>query len=318
MILRHALGPAAIGAVTVAVYVWAVIDVDGVFDALGAYRSALYQQPWRAVTSGFIHDILPHLLFNLITLAVFGYRVAQRVGSGWFFAIFFISLIVGQVAHTLAGPGSAYALSGGVCGLYGFLLGYEWRSSLGRTMRSWFGFWLYPLLLLLLAILDRLGVIPPVADLNHVVGIAMGLLLAAGRRGRNRRYYNAAAATLTTVALVLTVLRPWDPIWRAIYGPVDPSTALPRLDCDEPFPLPGPEVISAPPLQVTLLNPARHELTISYYNPEGALIETFEFSLRARSFRPLTGSVWLAADAQGACVARFHATRDGVLPLPLE
>ncbi len=315
MTLRHVFGPAAIGIVTIAIYVWASIDVDGVFEALGAYRSALYQQPWRAVTSGFIHDILPHLLFNLVTLAIFGCRVVQRVGNGWFFAVFFITLIVGQVAYTLAGPGSVYAISGGVCGLYGFLLGLEWKSSLVRTVRSWAGFWLYPLLLLLLAVLDRLNLIPPVADLNHVVGIAMGLLLAATRRGRYKGYFGAAAAVVTTVALVLTVFRPWDPIWQAIYGTVDPATVLPRLDCDEPFPLPGAEVVSAPPLQVTLLNGARDALTISYYNPGGELIETFSLTLRARTFRPLTGSVWLIADAQGMCVARFHATRDGMVQL---
>ena len=51
----------------------------------------------RMLVSGFLHVDLQHLLFNMITLYFFADQVIYRVGSFYFFLIYFGSLIFGNL-----------------------------------------------------------------------------------------------------------------------------------------------------------------------------------------------------------------------------
>lgn len=302
-------GPVAVGGVALGVFAWQTTDFDEAFDAIAAYRSALYLQPWRALTSAFLHQAFPHLIFNLVTLWFAGVRMWRGFGGRWFFMVFVLSILVGQVAHTLITDTQVIGMSGGICGFYGFLFYEEWRGSLAATLRSWAFFWVYPLLLLVLFVLDQVGLLD-IANVSHLVAIASGWLLALGTGTMTRK---APIILVTATSLALLLVRPWDPVWQAIHGTYPESALLAVSEC-RPTVGPSTEVVlQAPVLVVTILNPDRRRLVVSYYDPEGELVETFRFNVKARSFRPYEGSVWRLDTEDGACLLQFDASRDGVV-----
>jgi hypothetical protein len=80
-----------------------------------------------------------------------------------------------------------HGISGAVCGLYGFLLIADWRDDFIHTIRQQPAYWLYPSSLLVLFVADRLG-LTPVANLNHVVAIAYGVLVGRAMISRSSRW----------------------------------------------------------------------------------------------------------------------------------
>ncbi len=309
---RGAILPVTISLAAVAVSIWGWRDFAKVEEALTAYRSGLYLQPWRAISSVFLHVLAPHLIFNVVTLLVIGARVAIRYGVSWLVACFFLGAFVGQVAHTLIGPSFVVGISGGVCALYGFLLVREWKGAWIPTLRSWAMFWIYPLLLLALLVADQIGLLN-IANVNHIVGIAIGALLAKSATSSRKRYWQAATSIVVLVAGTLAVYRPWDLVWRAVHNVNDVTELLQSHSCDDAPGLPSEGVLSATPLVVTIRNPDRPSITVSYVDRSGDVVEIIRTRARARSFRPLKGSVWFVADENGECIGKFAADRDGVV-----
>lgn len=77
-------------------------------------------QPWRFVTAIFLHGSLPHLLYNLFALLLFGLILEKLVGSKKFLYIFFISGILANVISINFYPSSLGA-SGAIMGVIGAL-----------------------------------------------------------------------------------------------------------------------------------------------------------------------------------------------------
>jgi membrane associated rhomboid family serine protease len=75
----------------------------------------------RTLVSGFLHVDLQHLLFNMITLYFFADQVIYKVGSFYFFLIYFGSLIFGNLLsyyfHKNESYYSAVGASGAVTGI---------------------------------------------------------------------------------------------------------------------------------------------------------------------------------------------------------
>lgn len=70
----------------------------------------LTSAPWTLVSYTFLHADFGHIFFNMLSLWVFGPRVEARLGGGRFLALYFISGLVGALAHSLFTP-------------YGYLIG---------------------------------------------------------------------------------------------------------------------------------------------------------------------------------------------------
>ena len=307
--LGRLAGLAGICIFAVAVFVWQNADFRGTSDSLAAYRSGLYLQPWRAISSGFIHQSALHLSFNLVTLWILGARTCRRYGTTSFLLVFLVSLFVGQVTYTLTSNGHVIGVSGGACGLYGYLLLKEWKNTLFQTLRAWSFFWVYPLLLIVLFGLDLTGLLT-IANTSHVAGVATGCCCAFAAKSR---WQKIPIALITIASVVLVVFRPWDPVWQSLHGKVSPSSLLPVSGCGAE---PAIEVDNhAPALLVTILNPRRRQLVVSYFDANGQLVEALRFQAKARSLVPLSGSVWRVDDENGACVGQFAAFRDGVVAL---
>lgn len=309
--VRASILPASVAALAIGTSLWGLAD-PAALDALLAERSALYLQPWRALTSLLVHYSVPHLIFNVVTLGVLGLEVVRRYGGWWFAAAFLAASLVGQVTHTLLAPGYVYGISGGVSGLYGFLLRRRRFSGWRATLREWPMGWIYPLCLLGLLAADLAGALP-VANLNHATGIVVGWLLG-GESGTNRpRISTHVGAVAVAAALVLLAYRPWDPVWQAVHDRYPSSLVLPSSSCDAP---PGPPeggVSQQPGQLVTILNHTDGRLSLDYLTSQGELVAGLETSLRVRSFRPVLGSVWRVSDGSARCLQWFVASREGVV-----
>lgn len=86
----------------------------------------LTHEPWRLVTSAFLHIGLLHLLFNSFAMYYFGQVVEQIVGRGRFLVLFLLSAMGGSLLNlyitwqeVLAGEGVGLSAgaSGGIMGL---------------------------------------------------------------------------------------------------------------------------------------------------------------------------------------------------------
>ncbi len=101
---------------------------------------------WRVVTAIFLHADAGHLADNLIFLAVGGYFVSRRLGSGHMFAAFIFSGVVGFMFSVIAHPPPFESLgaSGGIFGLWGVLVGAalfdaRWRRGPLQRRRELYG-----------------------------------------------------------------------------------------------------------------------------------------------------------------------------------
>ncbi len=97
---------------------------------------------WRIVTSGFLHDGLLHIAFNMFFLYVMGAILEPAIGGLNFAAIYFASLIAGSFGALLFQPNALTIGASGACfGVLGALIVVSrdrgipiWQSGLGITL----------------------------------------------------------------------------------------------------------------------------------------------------------------------------------------
>jgi len=97
---------------------------------------------WRLLTSGFLHDGLLHILFNMIFLYIMGPMLEPAIGRLNFAAVYFASLLAGSFGALLFQPQAGTVGASGACfGVLGALLVVArnrgisiWQSGLGITL----------------------------------------------------------------------------------------------------------------------------------------------------------------------------------------
>lgn len=155
-------------------------------------------EPWRFLTTAFLHGGLMHLAFNMYALWIVGPTLETVLGRWRYLALYLISALGGSVAVLLlASPTSVYwnagtvGASGAVFGLFG-ALGLTMR----RLKRS------DSQILVLIAINFVLGfVIANVSWQAHLGGLLAGGILSAA-------YLFAPRNSRTPIALAATALVP--------------------------------------------------------------------------------------------------------------
>jgi membrane associated rhomboid family serine protease len=84
------------------------------------------QFSWQAAfTAMFVHGGWVHIGGNLLSLWIFGDNVEDRMGHGRFLVFYLLAGLIGNLAQTLAGPGSDVPLigaSGAIAGVMGAYL----------------------------------------------------------------------------------------------------------------------------------------------------------------------------------------------------
>jgi membrane associated rhomboid family serine protease len=174
---------------------------------VGPYIHGYKDQPYRLLTSAFLHDGLIHIAFNMWFLYVVGVALERGIGRRPYAAIYAASIFAGSFGALVFQPDVAsVGASGALFGLFGALIVVAnrrgisiWQSGLGAT--------------LILNIVISLS-IPNISIGAHAGGLAGGLILGwlyvelGERRGRRAIFYGAcvvlaAAAIAGSYAVAL-------------------------------------------------------------------------------------------------------------------
>lgn len=142
---------------------------------LGYPTSGYYDQVWRYLTPIFIHFSLMHIVFNLVWWWYLGGMVEKLRGKLKLLEIVLIAGVLSNYAEAMiSGPNF-----GGLSGIVYALMGYVWLYGerkpfsglrLDRAMIGIAVIWL---------LAGYLGFIGDIANTAHLVGLVVGLLLAA-------------------------------------------------------------------------------------------------------------------------------------------
>jgi len=171
------------------VLVWLVMVMSGVSPTaptgrdLAAWGSnvsslTLHGQPWRLLTSLFVHGGMTHLLLNMFSLWLLGLMLEQRVGAWRLLAVYLASGLAASLAtlwyHT-SGINSTGA-SGAIFGLYGLMLVLLLSKKMvldKSDRRAMLGLVIYLVLSNLIS-----GLTGNVDNIAHIGGLLMGLFVA--------------------------------------------------------------------------------------------------------------------------------------------
>lgn len=162
-------------------------------------------QPWRMLTSAFLHSqgFLLHIVLNMYTLWIFGQALEPLLGRIRFLAVYLLSAIGGSVGYLLmtpilpeGGPVGLVGASGAIFGLFGAMLVVQ-RHRGGETRQLW----------VLIAINGVIGfMVPQIAWQAHLGGFITGALCAAviayAPRGARRHILQAGGLALVMALLV--------------------------------------------------------------------------------------------------------------------
>ena len=163
----------------------------------GAWAS----QPVATVFTGmFLHGGWLHILGNMLFLWIFGGRVEDRMGRGWFLAFYLLGGIAAAAGQTLVDPSLAEPVVGASGAISAVLAAYLVLYPRARIQSLVFlgffyqliavpsvivlGFWFLLQVLDGVASLGSSGISGGVAVFAHITGFAAGALLALPFRAR--------------------------------------------------------------------------------------------------------------------------------------
>jgi membrane associated rhomboid family serine protease len=182
----------------------------------GFYPPQALAEPWRFLTSAFLHSptFLPHILFNMYALWLTGPYLEQLLGRARFAALYLLSAIGGSVGYlALAVPPSAgggggsswsttaVGASGAVFGLFAALVVVNRR--LGRDSSA---------IIAVIAVNAFLGfAIPGIAWQAHLGGLLTGAgaaaVLAYAPRERRDWTHVMGLVSIATALVAITALK---------------------------------------------------------------------------------------------------------------
>ena len=154
-------------------------------------------EPWRMLTSLFVHGSILHILFNMYSLFVLGPELERMIGRWRFATLFLLSGLGGSVAVLLSSPNSAViGASGAIFGLFGAY--FVIARHLGGNSRQ---------LIIVIVINLVIGfLVPGIAWQAHVGGLLVGALVAfVFVRTRDRQKRGVQTLLLVAVLGLLLV-----------------------------------------------------------------------------------------------------------------
>jgi GlpG protein len=140
-------------------------------------RHVWYQEPWRLVTPIFLHFGLPHIIFNMIMLLQLG-RPIEAARGWWRFALLVVLIAVPSNIAQYCYHGPQFGgMSGVIYGLFGYVwMKSRYEPSSGFYIPSNTVVWMIGWFFLCLT-----GIVGPVANVVHGVGLVVGMLLGRMR-----------------------------------------------------------------------------------------------------------------------------------------
>lgn len=147
--------------------------------ALGAKVPSLvaHGEYWRLVTANFLHGNWLHLIWNMVSLLIFGFIIETFYGPARLLSIYVLAAVAGVVGSYLFTPSISLGASTGVMGLMGALLvhNFRYRQYLPEHLNRRYPFFFAMLLVQLL--FDQFST--QVDRFGHLGGLVGGALMAA-------------------------------------------------------------------------------------------------------------------------------------------
>lgn len=181
-----------------------------VFQWFAFYPPVAYFEPWRFVTTAFLHSGLLHLAFNMMALYWLGQSLEPLMGTMRYIGLYLLSALGGTtfvLAWVLVSPSSfdtvTVGASGAVFGLFGAI--FVLQKAVGADTRS---------ILILLAINLGYGfIVPGISWQGHLGGLLVGMAVAwmlvttdrprPGVTEKKQNFQAGAVLVATAGALVL-------------------------------------------------------------------------------------------------------------------
>ena len=153
-------------------------------DSLALTKPFINSNYWTIMTAMFVHANLLHILGNMLTLYFFGIFCLQLIDEKWFWIVYFIGGIFGNILYLLIGPANSAVVgaSGAIFAIGGII----------AMMRPNQKVLLYFFIPMPLWVGIALGfgltvIIPGVAWQAHLGGLIVGLIAGFFFRQRERR-----------------------------------------------------------------------------------------------------------------------------------
>ncbi len=199
-------------ALNVVIYALQFVTSQQLTEAWVLYPYSIGSEPWRLLTSAFLHSPLSifHILFNMYALFIFGPVLESFLGRGRFVALYVIGALGGSLGVLTSvevwaltdrnlqnAPAGALGASGAVFALMGAV--FAMRKAMGVDIRQ--------LLIVLVINLAIPFFVRGIAWEGHVgglvIGFLVGLVFARTRRPQDRRKQILGIAGIAAGLLVL-------------------------------------------------------------------------------------------------------------------
>lgn len=161
------------------------------------YGVGVEHQYWRLVTSGFLHENVLHIAFNMYLLYLLGMMLEPALGSIKFAAIYFTSLLAGSFGALFATGAPSLGASGAIFGLMGAVV-IELRARRMSVMESGIG----GLIIINLIFSFTFANISVGAHIGGLVGGALAGLAIRTADDRHRSWIGLAACLALSAAAV--------------------------------------------------------------------------------------------------------------------
>ena len=161
------------------------------YDSAGQYLNGLVLENWSLLAilgHMWLHANLPHIVWNLLTLYLFGRHVCLKLGSANYVLAYFVVGIASAFVHIIYDGRPAIGSSAAIMGVLGM------HVVLCFDRFGFFGPWIVLIWFLLSLTAGFIGVLPT-AHLAHVGGFIAGLILAAALARANIIRTDALQAT---------------------------------------------------------------------------------------------------------------------------
>jgi rhomboid protease GluP len=214
------------------VYFFGYANPSSQIDWLEAYGARINEfirvgELWRLLTPALLHASIPHILFNMYALVVFGVGLERNFGHWRFLTLYVLGAFTGNVLSFLLSSGYSVGASTAIFGLIGaegiFL--YQNRKMFGNQFGRAIGN-----IVFIVAINLFLGLTPGIDIWGHIGGLLGGLIFAwfAGPRFEVEGIFPAlhladvreAREVLTGVAAVILIFGALAMI--GIFNPITP------------------------------------------------------------------------------------------------
>jgi membrane associated rhomboid family serine protease len=191
--------------------VWDYLDVHG--------WHQLYNQPWRILTSPFLHQDFLHFLGNALFLVAFGWQIERKYGWKLLLALFFGALITSYVIWINLAHACIIGISGGLFGLVGFLLVADRRRPWWTTFTQNPLLGLFVLGIPFLILADAFDWVSyPIAHFLHLIGLLYGLAFGSVflLLSPEKRWARYTIIALPIALFASQLYSPWQIEWRLL------------------------------------------------------------------------------------------------------